>query len=200
VSEAKRYRKPSAGPSEHGPGHGPGKGRGTHPEGCQCQRCIGFQKGNAVSTRHGGYSAIRVTERATEIMESLALDYHATLDHMGAGAVSIAWARVEVGARALDAVGDDPDAQLKALRLSEDLRGWVGTLTRVLDRLGGTPASKAEMAQRIASASKFLNLSPEERRELDELEAEAVGGDLLAIGDIRRRVRLRDLREQAAGG
>jgi hypothetical protein len=186
--------------------HGTSKhGSSRHVEGCECVRCTGFPEGNEwraqpaneLAVRHGAYSAVRISKRAEEIVALMAKDFRRTTEDMAVGAVAIAWAQVEAGARAMEAVADDPAKRLKAERLSADLRKWIGSLYRALDRLGATPAANAELVARLTAAGVEMRLTPEEREEKRELEQQC-GGDLLQLEWPARR-RLDDLRQRAAG-
>jgi hypothetical protein len=175
--------------------YGPSK----HGDDCSCTRCHGFAPRNTVALRHGAYSSRALSKRAAALEPTLRFDFAGAADELLLHAVAEAAGQVELGLGALAAVGAAPAARLERVRLSEDTRGWISTLLKLLDRAGGTPAARSEMAARLVRAGAELRLDPDERDELRRLEGMTKHADILTLESIKDRARLRDLREQATG-
>ena len=126
-----------------------------HGIGCACSRCVGFEPGHALSTRHGAYSSVRLAPRAVELEADLVRLVPTYTDSDGPAVALLATtlARVERAAQAVDDAADDPDGPK---RLEQDLRGWVNTAARLLDALGMTPTSRARLGLDLARVEDTL--------------------------------------------
>jgi hypothetical protein len=153
----------------------PAKGR-KHPPGCQCQRCRGFEEGNRVPVVHGAHSPLVISERGSILAEELRKDFATNADEAALQALAASLAQIQLATAALEQVAASPDARLKYVRLSDDLRGWISSLFKLLDRLGATPQARAQVAARLASVAPRLDLqklSAKEKRQLESLLAKA---------------------------
>ena len=141
-----------------------------HGEDCACTRCVGFERGNQLARRHGGYSLGGIGERAAEIVDEIrpTLPAYSAADEPVLCLLGTTLARIERANRALDQVddqaGDRPariyliDDALKLARLRDDLRAWVGLARRLAADLGLTPTSRARLGLDIAAARRTLSL------------------------------------------
>jgi hypothetical protein len=148
-----------------------------HPAGCTCTRCRGFQKGNDLELRHGAYAkTLAISPRGAALAEELRRDFAASADESALQALAASLAQIQLATAALEKVDATPDARLKYVRLSDDLRGWIGSLFKLLDRLGATPQARAQVAARLASVAPKIDLqklSAKEKRQLEALLAKA---------------------------
>lgn len=117
-----------------------------HPDGCQCNRCVGFQAGNLVSVRHGANSMKVVAPHAVaiaeELREALGDEYSPTNEHLVQMA-ALSLARVGLVHEAILSLdGGKPET---GLRLSADARGWTNAAVKLLESMGLTPMSKARL-------------------------------------------------------
>jgi hypothetical protein len=140
-----------------------------------------FEVGNSVALRHGAYAVVALARRAAELRPELEAQLAPAVRAGGFGAAidlaTVALARCEAAARALEGMGDD-DERLPLL--DQRLNRWVRTALPLLEALGATPKAAAAAGSDLAAA----HLAAERTRALEEgrelrLEAErrlAVGG------------------------
>jgi hypothetical protein len=160
-------------------GHGPG---------CSCERCRGFQQGNAHAVRHGAYSKLRLAPRAEQLAGELVelVPFVSEADGPMLDLLSITLAQVERAQLVLAVkqanlasgpVADGPREERgteRHDRLAADLRGWIGTSMRLCDALGLTPTSRARLAGDLAHATAEAALA-NLRAEGGEIRARRLG-------------------------
>jgi hypothetical protein len=123
-------------------------GETLHTADCQCQRCRGFEPGNGVAIRHGGYaSPIHLQPRASEIAMVISerAPFTGPEDHATIGVLAIVLARLEASASALE----DAEPAAKVL-LARDMRGWANTAARYFDLLALAPTSRGRLGLDVA--------------------------------------------------
>jgi hypothetical protein len=149
------------------PGHRPAQGFGHDPD-CLCVRCSGFQPGNNVPVRHGAYSSpLKLEARAAEIANELRplLPLYSPVDEPALRLAAITLVRVERAAAALEEIDARATSEIgtylfeqhdKVARLRSDLRSWISTCDRLLDRLGMNPTSRARLASDLAVTQRTI--------------------------------------------
>jgi hypothetical protein len=162
-------------------GTGPGRGRPargyTWPP---------FDKGNDAASTHGAYSSeLRLSEdprvaQTVEEIRSTQPIWHPA-DEGALWRLALAYRRLELSARALDAVDRElADAPLAAYRdgadflhrLREDHARWLREASRIEAELARTPASRAKLGLHVALGRRALSVVElHEQAELDESEA-----------------------------
>jgi hypothetical protein len=139
-----------------------------HGDDCECLRCRGFEPGNDLARRHGGYSLAGISDRAAEIADQVrpTLPFYSGADEPTLLLFATTLARIERANRAIEAVDEEigirrplspymiPDAP-KLQRLREDLRAWIGLARRLANDLGLSPMSRAKLAENVAVAQKI---------------------------------------------
>lgn len=145
-----------------------------HGADCACVRCTGFTPGHALSTRHGSWGTISLRPRARELAAAVAelAPVRSDADGPAIDLAGVLLGRVERAASALEeseADGQELDARE---RLSKDLRLWIEATVKLLDKLGMTPTSRADLGLTVAQRDLALEranvkrLTPAERETL----------------------------------
>lgn len=150
---------------------GPGAGGGqVDPRAARGYAWPPFEEGNQAATKHGAYSALRISQRSREIADVLALEAPG-VPRTALEVVATTLARVEAADRALaevDAVVADGGKELAPYhgegaqtfeRLRQDLRGWVSTALKGLGELGLTPAARARIEAALAGGSTDVTVN-----------------------------------------
>jgi hypothetical protein len=139
-----------------------------HGDACTCVRCIGFQPGNNLPVKHGSYSSpLKLEPRAAEIANELRplLPLYSPVDEPALRLAAITLVRVERAAAALDEIDARATSEVgtylfehhdKVARLRHDLRSWISTCDRLLDRLGMNPTSRARLASDLAATERTM--------------------------------------------
>jgi hypothetical protein len=181
------HKRPSAGPSTHGPD-------------CSCTRCRGFepghehrvQPGNELSVKHGAYAIVKLGPRTVEladIVREAVGPFYRSSDELAVQTLALVMARIEAAEAALAGIepgttstsksaDDGASARVSARKsisletLEANLRGWVNTQIRLMDALGLTPASRAKLGLDVARTRQAARLStlPDTEAEADEIE------------------------------
>ncbi len=127
----------SQGPSKHGPD-------------CTCDKCVGFQPGNAVARKHGAYAVLDLEPRAGEIAARLweLLPDSIRVPAYGPGleTISMIGAQFEKAMAALLTADDASELR----RLEQDARGWARLWLSGLAMFGLTPRAGAELGLDLA--------------------------------------------------
>jgi hypothetical protein len=142
-----------------------------HGADCPCVRCHGFEPGNQLSRRHGGYSLAGISQRASVIADQVreTLPAYSVADEPVLLLLSTTLARIERGTQAIEHVdanssplgaylgagGDEPTLAANLQRLREDLRAWIGLARRLANDLGMTPTSRAKLGLDIVAAQRI---------------------------------------------
>jgi hypothetical protein len=119
-----------------------------------CKNLVAAHPGNLNALRHGIYSSRVLAPRAREIADQLmGLPHVRPLDALAADEIGSIVARVEAIDRDLDERGQVGRGGARSLlehrvRLSRELRAW-------LKEFGGTPKSRADFANRLASSESM---------------------------------------------
>ena len=135
-------------------------GTSKHDEDCACNRCQGWQSGNAVSLRHGAYGTVHLGDRAAQLaaeIRDIAPVYEDCDDYV-VRLLALTLARVEAATRAIDRMDElaDGGSPLAAYQsalyesLRRDLRGWVGTSAKLASELGLTPLARGRLGVSVA--------------------------------------------------
>lgn len=163
------------------------QGRGRHPDGCECQRCAGFQPGNDRALVHGARASVeRLLPEAEELADQLVplVPAYAESDRPAVLLLAltlrrIARAEAHLTARE-EAEGETPE---NVLPLQANVRQWTNVAGRLLDALGMTPTARARLGLDLARGASVLEeyvareyaeaLPPEVvERSLDDEEAD----------------------------
>jgi hypothetical protein len=146
------------------------EGRQRHGPDCGCTRCRGFEKGNAVATKHGAYAVVQLGPRVDELTDLIRphVPGYVPGDEVGLRLLCLSIARLERSATALETVAD-PDA---SARLRQDERGWANTVRRYLNDFRLTPASRerAGVERLVTESGEVITL----RRLVEAADAEVV--------------------------
>jgi hypothetical protein len=147
--------------------------RDRHGPDCECQRCLGFEKGNDAALQHGGYSLIGIGDRAHAIADDIrtTLPGYAPADEVVLLLLATTLARIERANEAIEVVdanatsalseylpGDEPTLAPDLSRLRQDLRAWIGLARRIANDLGLTPTSRAKLGLDIAATQRELSV------------------------------------------
>lgn len=150
------------GHSSNGASGIPAGGTSEHGEGCECNRCQGFQPGHDLSTRTGAYAVVGLEGRAREVSEALedlmrAEEMWRPAFAPTVAACAVVLVRLERAEAALakvdEAAGDNPlgayvgEQGVTLARLRQDARGWANTARTYLNDLGLSPASLARISR-----------------------------------------------------
>jgi hypothetical protein len=122
-----------------------------HGPSCSCTRCVGFQPGNEfrfkpgheLSTRHGAYARVALSERAAGTAEELRqlVVVYDPADEPALQTFAFVVEQMKAAAKALE----DEDDRAARLRLSQDARGWALAGLRFAEQFGMTPRSRAAL-------------------------------------------------------
>lgn len=149
-----------------------------HGDQCPCVRCRGFEPGNQVARKHGGYALVGLGERASEIADTLrpTMPAYSVADEPTLSLLSVTLARIERATAAIEVVdanttsplseylaGDEATLAPNLSALRNDLRAWIGLARRLSNDLGLTPTSRAKLGLDIAAAQKMLGADLVER-------------------------------------
>jgi hypothetical protein len=111
--------------------------------------------GNQRHLVHGSYSLVQLGPRAAELSDEIAELVPAgdTCDRFAIGVLSLALARLERAAAALD---ENPRPRDLA-RLEQDARGWANSAMRAMDSLGLTPLSRSRLGLNIVRTREIVD-------------------------------------------
>jgi hypothetical protein len=144
-------------------------GLSRHGEGCSCQRCVPFEKGNVAAVRHGALVSEarllrdpRVREIAEEVRAVMPL--YSRSDEPVIQLYAATVARVERANEAIeqvDAAASSPLSQyvtegaplLTGLR--KDLRAWIRLAASLASDLGLSPASRSRIGLDVLAAKRL---------------------------------------------
>lgn len=141
-----------------------------HGPECPCTRCTGFPAGHQVGLRHGAYAPLRISARATEIAEALAV-LAPDVPGVVLQVMATTLVRVEVAQAACDevdaAVAKGGSALAAYLgsgappleRLRADLRGWTNVASRFFEQLGMTEMAAARISEALADRSTRVQVN-----------------------------------------
>ncbi len=129
------------------PSHGPSK----HEPGCECTRCRGFGKGNALAVVHGARSVVALEPRSAEIADEIRelVPARSPSDEPSIRLLALALAQVEAATSWL-AENGIVDENGNARSLLKHLGTMMNTSARIADRLGCTPTSRATLGLDVA--------------------------------------------------
>lgn len=132
---------------------GPAKGASAHGPDCTCDRCRGFQPGNAISRRHGGYSLVTLEPRAAALSDEIRelVPARSDSDEVSIRLLALALAQVEAASTWLAEHGL-VDEHGNARSLLRHLGTMMNTAARIADRLGMTPTSRAQLGLDLTRA------------------------------------------------
>src|SRR5262249_38692934 len=131
-------------------------------------RCSGFHAGNDLPTKHGAYSSpLKLEARAMEIANDLRplLPLYSPADEPVLRLLALTLVRIERAAAALEELDVHAASELgpyvyaeadKLARLRHDLRSWISTGDRLLDRLGMNPTARARLASDLAATQRTI--------------------------------------------
>lgn len=158
-------------------------GATVHGDGCGCSRCIGFMPENTVAVTHGAYAKLALAPRADELRVQLLplVPFATESDGPAVELLAVTLAQLERAGLALSE-GQADGAQGQD-RLGQDLRAWIRTADRPLDRLGMTPTGRGRLAGDLAGAQRALTAAS--LRQV--YGADADGGDVAARRSRPRR-------------
>lgn len=120
-----------------------------HGPDCTCTRCVGFEKGNALSLHHGAYAIVALGPRVEELADQIRelVPAYSPSDEITIRLLCLALARLE---RSSDVAANVPIEELGRLRQEE--RGWTNTARRLLNDLGMTPTARAGLGLALVQA------------------------------------------------
>jgi hypothetical protein len=175
-------------------------GASAHDSGCTCTRCQGFTSANTAALTHGSYAspatlAPEAERWATWLRETAPL--YSAADEPTVALAATTLVRAERAAAALAEVDRATEGREIAAyvgkgealdRLRQDLRGWIGLATRLLDKLGCSPTSRAALGVDVARGRALARaplvgdldldrLTPQEMLQLERLAERAGGRD-----------------------
>jgi hypothetical protein len=166
-------------------------GTTSHSSGCDCQRCRGFDAGNAVSATHGAYvAAARLGPRQQELADLIRP--HLPIRSEAFEATLLSWAtvltRIEISTEALETFEEEAQAKGARLgvsfytgapgealgRLRADLRSWLTLSLRYAEALGCTPSAQAKLL-RDAGLGRAAAATASLREHLERTHGREVG-------------------------
>ena len=154
----------------------------VHGDGCECQRCRGFEPGNELRRKHGAYAGPLGLSRDPDygaLVEDLRdrLPVCAEADELAVQLLGLTTVRIRRAAAALDEVDRRARSELtpyvvedaaKLERLRQDLRGWVNSALRLADALAMTPTARARLGVDLARIEpSVVRRMQDEARERD---------------------------------
>jgi len=144
-----------------------------HGPGCDCTRCVGFEKGNSLPLRHGAYAVVALGPRVEELADLIRelVPAYSPSDEITIRLLCLALARLE---RSSDATGKVPIEELGRLRENE--RGWTNTARRLLNDLGMTPTSRAGLGLALVQAKGEALRAHLANKRADDEPIDADGG------------------------
>lgn len=145
---------------------GSGRSDLAHGQDCGCTRCTGFQKGNTFGVTHGAHGIVLLRPRAQEIRGELVQVAPCATPADGPmfDVAAMVLAQAERSQLVLEAAqhaeidalrrGEslDPVQRQTLARLSADVRGWMNSAMRALDRLGCSTLARSQLGLNVVRA------------------------------------------------
>lgn len=146
----------------------------AHPAWSRCP----FQPGHELSVRHGLYATIKLAPRALELADELReiVPASSPSDEPSIGLLALVLARVETANVWLDEHGIFSDERGNVQPVIRALSTWENTAARLMDRLGLTPTSRAQLGLDLTRAkgeAASAYLAEKRAHEADEQEPSA---------------------------
>jgi hypothetical protein len=150
----------------------------SHGQGCSCQRCVGFERGNTAAVKSGARAKLMLVPRAEALADALreVVPVGAPADEPAISMYGMAAAQAEAAGiwlatmQAKDRRGELSAEERETMRrLGQDTRSWINTVMKTLDALGCTPTSRARLGLDIAATRRQLTFV--EMHRLAALEA-----------------------------